>query len=158
MVQGAAVKRPTAAQAHSHPFFWGKARRLQFLMDLSDAVEAREPEDALVQALERRAARVFGASWEPLIERELLEDLGARRKYDYGQLCHLLRAIRNKKSHYYDLGEGVRELLGPMPEGYLSYWASRFPHLLMEAHRALGEFGKRSALPHALAPYFAPDA
>jgi len=62
---------------------------------------------------------VFGVSWEGQIEAELLLDLGARRKYDYGQVCHLLRAIRNKKSHYYDLSEGVRALLGSMPEGYV---------------------------------------
>jgi len=154
MVQGSAAKRPSAGQAHQHPFFWTVSKRLQFLMDLSDAVEVRDPDDALVQALNRRGATVFGASWEGRIEAELLQDLGTRRKYDFGQVCHLLRAIRNKKSHYYDLEEGVRQLLGPMPEGYVSYWASRFPLLLMEVHKALSEFGRRAPLPHALVPYF----
>jgi len=154
MVQWHAAKRPSAQQAYRHPFFWGLPKRLQFLMDLSDAVEAREPEDGLVQALNRRGKKVFGASWESKIEEELLQDLGTRRKYDYAQVCHLLRAIRNKKSHYYDLREEVRQILGGMPEGYVTYWSSRFPSLLMEVHSALSDFSKKSALPHALMPYF----
>jgi hypothetical protein len=52
--------------------------------------------------------------------RTLCPDLGTRRKYDYSQLLHLLRALRNKKSHYYDLPPNVRLLLGDMPLGYLA--------------------------------------
>jgi len=45
-------------QAYSHLFFWSRAKRLQFLMDTSDAIEAREQEDGLVQALNRRGKKV----------------------------------------------------------------------------------------------------
>ena len=89
-------------------------------MDASDALEALDPDHKLVKKVNSRGIGVFTGSWELGLDETLLNDLGTRRKYDFGQLMHLLRAIRNKKSHYYDLPENVRQLLGDMPLGYLS--------------------------------------
>lgn len=46
----------------------------------------------------------------------------------------LLRVIRNKKHHYRDLPEDVQQVVGALPDGYLSYFAKRYPMLLLEAY------------------------
>lgn len=120
MIERDAAKRPTSSRALDHPFLWSGERRLQFLMDASDALEALDAEHTLVKRVNGRGCGVFKGSWEACLEVELLSDLGTRRKYDFASLLHLLRAIRNKKSHYYDLPDDVMTLLGDMPLGYLS--------------------------------------
>ncbi|KAA3674285.1 uncharacterized protein DEA37_0001862 [Paragonimus westermani] len=45
-------------------------------------------------------------------------------------LLDLLRAIRNKRSHFWHLNEHTRDLLGHTQDGLAVYWTSRFPCLL----------------------------
>lgn len=48
--------------------------------------------------------------------------------------------IRNKKNHYRDLPLAVRTELGPIPEGFLHYFTSRFPALLIYVYSVLSCF------------------
>jgi serine/threonine-protein kinase/endoribonuclease IRE1 len=43
----------------------------------------------------------------------------------------LLRAIRNKKHHYQDLPDDIKKELGSTPEGFLNYFTTKFPNLLL---------------------------
>ncbi|KAL2916326.1 bifunctional endoribonuclease/protein kinase ire1 [Polyrhizophydium stewartii] len=126
-------KRPDAASVLRHPFFWTPLQRLTFLQEVSDRFEAesKEPPSALVKLLERGAAKVTGGDWCRRIDRSILDDLGKYRKYDGASVQDLLRALRNKKHHYQDLSASARKGLGPMPSGFLMYFETRFPHLLM---------------------------
>lgn len=47
-------------------------------------------------------------------------------------VCFLLQ-----KHHYHELPPEVQETLGELPEGFVSYFTSRFPRLLMHTHAAL---------------------
>mmetsp|Transcript_27552 Transcript_27552/g.107933 ORF Transcript_27552/g.107933 Transcript_27552/m.107933 type:complete len:222 (+) Transcript_27552:2477-3142(+) len=55
----------------------------------------------------------------------------------------LLRVMRNKRSHYSELGEDVQNILGPMPvegvedprKNYYRYFSDRFPKLFMFVYR-----------------------
>ena len=50
-------------------------------------------------------------------------------------MLDLLRVIRNKKNHFHDLPENVKEMmLGGSTEGYFNFWAKRFPSLLINCH------------------------
>lgn len=49
-------------------------------------------------------------------------------------LQDLLRALRNKRHHFHEASDLVQLLLGHIPDGFLSYWSSRFPDLLMEIY------------------------
>lgn len=42
-----------------------------------------------------------------------------------------------QKHHYHELPPEVQETLGELPEGFVSYFTSRFPRLLMHTHAAL---------------------
>ena len=65
------------------------------------------------------------------LPREFVDSLGKQRKYTGSRLLDLLRALRNKRNHYEDMPEALKRTVGPLPEGYLSFWTLRFPMLLL---------------------------
>ncbi|ORZ35034.1 kinase-like domain-containing protein [Catenaria anguillulae PL171] len=131
--------RPTTGQLLVHPFFWSPARRLNFLADVSDRfeVETKDPPSELVQILEHGAEHVVEGGWTDRIDRSLANNLGKFRKYRGESVVDLLRALRNKKHHYADLPPNVRRALGPLPEGFLSYFTTRFPNLFLHVYRVV---------------------
>jgi serine/threonine-protein kinase/endoribonuclease IRE1 len=75
------------------------------------------------------------------LDHAFINSLGKQRKYTGDRMLDLLRALRNKKNHYEDMDEGVKARVGPLPEGYLSYWTIKFPKLIMACYRCVGECG-----------------
>ncbi|XP_067472371.1 uncharacterized protein [Thunnus thynnus] len=67
----------------------------------------------------------------------LFADLRKFRSYKGGSVRDLLRAMRNKKHHYRELPAEVQETLGSIPDDFVSYFTSRFPHLLMHTYLAM---------------------
>lgn len=49
---------------------------------------------------------------------------------------HVKRCLL-QKHHYHELPSEVQETLGELPEGFVSYFTSRFPRLLMHTYEAL---------------------
>lgn len=136
--------RPTATQVMNHPFFWNGAKRLSFLCDVSDHFE-REPRDPPSMALER--LEEFGedvitnGDFLRRLDRKFVDTLGKQRKYTGSKMLDLLRALRNKKNHYADMPEDVQQRVGVLPEGYLRYWTSKFPGLLMSCWEVVMSLG-----------------
>ncbi|KAJ1733029.1 bifunctional endoribonuclease/protein kinase ire1 [Coemansia biformis] len=95
---------------------------------------------AAVEAAEAAAGGAPGPArprrvvWDRRLDPHLRRDLGKFRKYDGTRLRDLLRIIRNKKSHYQDMPPPLREALGDIPDGYLHYFESRFPYLLLHCY------------------------
>ncbi|ORY82491.1 kinase-like domain-containing protein [Protomyces lactucae-debilis] len=140
--------RPDAATVLQHPFFWSAERRLNFLLDVSDRfeLEERDPPSPLLLLLEAPAQQVVGDNWASKLDRHFLENLGKYRKYKGHSIMDLLRAMRNKKHHYQDLPEQVQQALGPLPQGFLTYFMSRFPLLLLHAYYLVKEHLHEEAL------------
>ena len=131
MLEKDPANRPSATQVSNHPFFWFSQTRLSFLIALSDKLE-HEPLDSITTlSLEANAETIVTRSWDRKLHASLIEDVGKYRKYDYSSVRDLLRLIRNKKNHYHELPTSVKELIGSMPSGYVSYFESKFPKLLM---------------------------
>ena len=143
-------ERPDAATILTHPFFWGAEDRLEFLCHVSDAFESEkynERDDYLSQPL------AYLESYAPLINHDYSGDflralpqafkdtLGKQRKYKGDSLLDLLRALRNKKNHYEDMPEAIKERVGPLPAGYLGFWSRKFPSLLLTCWRVVKELG-----------------
>jgi serine/threonine protein kinase len=125
------TRRPAAQQVVTHPFFWTAAKRLEFLTDFSDAIEKLPPDSPAVLALEAGVGVVFRGSWDRLLDLDLLQDMGKFRRYDPRSLRDLLRLVRNKRHHYLELPQALRERIGGLPHGFLRYFEQRFPRLLL---------------------------
>ena len=46
-----------------------------------------------------------------------------------------------QKNHYQDLPDNVKRHLGPMPEGFLSYFTRRYPRLFLHVHSVVANTG-----------------
>jgi serine/threonine protein kinase len=165
-------QRPPASALLGHPFFWNDARKLQFLIDVSDALFERPESRHLRYEIERGCeSNVLGpkGNWSLRIDTSVLLSLRGR-SYNGSSVVDLLRLARNKRTHYYQQPDDVKALLGPIPvdddpkesrggtetaEGdsgmshnLYTYFAQRFPNLFMHVY----EFAIRSGL--ALSEHF----
>ncbi|KAI9894501.1 MAG: bifunctional endoribonuclease/protein kinase ire1 [Vezdaea aestivalis] len=136
MIQHAPRFRLDATQVMLHPFFWSPEKRLNFLVDVSDhfEFEPREPPSAHLLELEKVGITVHNNDFLKRLDRAFTDTLGKQRKYTSSRMLDLLRALRNKKNHYQDMPENVKIHVGPLPEGYLSYWTVKFPALLLQCY------------------------
>ncbi|KAF7698222.1 serine/threonine-protein kinase/endoribonuclease IRE1-like [Silurus meridionalis] len=130
-------KRPSAERVLKHPFFWSLEKQLQFFQDVSDRIEKEPLDGPIVRQLERGGRAVVKGDWREHITLPLQTDLRKFRSYKGGSVRDLLRAMRNKKHHYRELPEEVRETLGSIPDDFISYFTSRFPQLLLHTHVAM---------------------
>ncbi|KAF2499218.1 kinase-like protein [Lophium mytilinum] len=156
MLENKPEDRPTALQVMQHPFFWSAEKRLNFLCDCSDhwEREPRDPPSAQLLTLEAFIPEVLDKKRDFLgkLDRAFIASLGKQRKYTGDRMLDLLRALRNKKNHYEDMDETVKAKVGPLPAGYLEYWTSRFPKLLMACHYAVTQCGLQNE--PRFRPYF----
>ncbi|XP_074052350.1 serine/threonine-protein kinase/endoribonuclease IRE2 isoform X2 [Macrotis lagotis] len=129
--------RPSAQYVLAHPFFWSRAKELQFFQDVSDRVEKEAAEGPLVTALEAGSKIVVKQNWHNHISGPLQSDLRKFRSYKGTSVRDLLRAMRNKRHHYQELPMEVRQALGQVPEEFIQYFTSRFPRLLLHTHKAM---------------------
>ncbi|KAK6376294.1 bifunctional endoribonuclease/protein kinase ire1 [Exophiala oligosperma] len=148
-------QRPDTHEILRHPYFWDVADKLEFLCDVSDCFEreknsignihdenaVRSPEEnealAELAGLEALAPNVIGPSRDFLraLPKSFISEMGKQRKYSGSKMIDLLRVIRNKKNHFHDLPEDVKEqMLGGSARGYYEFWAKRFPSLLINCH------------------------
>ncbi|XP_077389092.1 serine/threonine-protein kinase/endoribonuclease IRE1 [Festucalex cinctus] len=129
--------RPTAECVLKHPFFWSLEKELQFFQDVSDRIEKEPLDGTIVRQLERGGRAVVKSDWREHITVPLQTDLRRFRSYRGGSVRDLLRAMRNKKHHYRELPAEVQETLGSIPDDFVSYFTSRFPHLLTHTYLAM---------------------
>ncbi|KFV72504.1 Serine/threonine-protein kinase/endoribonuclease IRE1, partial [Struthio camelus australis] len=137
MISSESQKRPSAPVVLMHPFFWSQEKQLQFFQDVSDRIEKEPAEGPIVSALEAGGRSIVRVNWRMHISLPLQTDLRKFRTYKGGSVRDLLRAMRNKKHHYHELPVDVQEALGSVPDDFVQYFTSRFPHLLLHTHRAM---------------------
>lgn len=133
MLKANPKERPSARDVMSHPFFWSPKKRLNFLCDVSDHFEKepRDPPSPALQELEGYAVDVCRQDFLKHLGKDFVESMGKQRKYTGTRMLDLLRALRNKKNHYEDMSDKLKKDVGPLPDGYLSFWTRRFPNLLI---------------------------
>ena len=138
MIANDPSKRPAAATVLKHPFFWPKFQKLNFLLKVSDRLEAekRDPISHLLVELEKSAHTIIGNNdWSSRMDRSFMDNLGKYRKYHFDRVMDLLRALRNKYHHFMDLPEELADVMGSPPDGFYDYFNRRFPNLLIEVYR-----------------------
>ncbi|CAL8330900.1 unnamed protein product [Lota lota] len=137
MISAAPESRPSTSCVLKHPFFWIPEKQLLFFQDVSDRIEKEPGEGPIVVRLETAGRAVVRTNWRMHISVPLQTDLRKFRTYKGNSVRDLLRAMRNKKHHYHELPKEVQDTLGEVPEGFVSYFTSRFPRLLLHTHNAL---------------------
>ncbi|NXX81119.1 ERN1 endoribonuclease, partial [Urocolius indicus] len=137
MISPEPQQRPSAPMVLAHPFFWSQEKQLQFFQDVSDRIEKEPAEGPIISGLETGARLVVRTNWRMHISLPLQMDLRKFRTYKGGSVRDLLRAMRNKKHHYHELPPDVRAALGSIPDGFVQYFTSRFPRLLLHTHGAM---------------------
>jgi len=141
--------RMSAEDVVAHPFFWSSEQQLQFLLEASDRFESEPVHSEMRMCLESQAEAVVGPRWDQVLHQGLLDNLHKYRKYDFSSVRDCLRVIRNKRNHYRDLPMEIREELGDLPGGFLRYFTTRFPALLIYVYSVLACFVLAS--PHSTA-------
>ncbi|XP_060605820.1 serine/threonine-protein kinase/endoribonuclease IRE1-like [Ruditapes philippinarum] len=129
--------RPLAKMVLKHPFFWSLERQLSFFQDVSDRIEKESESSLVVKKLEWGGDRVVKGDWRNHISMELQNDLRKFRTYKGQNVRDLLRAMRNKKHHYRELPDDVKESLGSVPDQFVRYFTTRFPRLLIHTYTAM---------------------
>ncbi|XP_071671280.1 serine/threonine-protein kinase/endoribonuclease IRE2 isoform X3 [Patagioenas fasciata] len=145
--------RPTAPAVLVHPFFWSQEKQLQFFQDVSDRIEKEPAAGPILSALEAGGRAVVRTNWRMHISLPLQTDLRKFRTYKGGSVRDLLRAMRNKKHHYHELPADVQAALGSVPDGFVQYFTSRFPRLLLHTHGAM----RGCARERLFQPYYGQD-
>lgn len=86
----------------------------------------------------------------------------AARHEEQGTSCppHILHCttvphtpLLPQKHHYHELPAEVREALGSVPDGFVQYFTSRFPRLLLHTHSAM----QLCAHERLFRPYYSPE-
>eukprot|EP00978_Attheya_sp_CCMP212_P011686 scaffold28952_cov58-Attheya_sp.AAC.2 len=138
--------RPTASQICEHPFFWKSTKRLGFLCEFSDRLEADlasmtdkgcvgvSPISVDVFKIERNAAQIVGTAWDTELDPDLINNVSKFRTYDPSSVRDCLRIIRNKHHHFDELPPRVKDRIGGNLDGLLQYFESKFPQLLMHCY------------------------
>lgn len=137
MIQSKPSDRPPIGTILKYPLFWSNADQLQFLQDVSDRIDKEERSSEVLRRVERRSKEIFGYDWINCLSQDLQTDLRNFRKYKSNSTCHLLRAIRNKRHHYRELPGELKLSLGEIPDGFMTYFSSRFPELIVHIYEAM---------------------
>ncbi|EDR22375.1 hypothetical protein, conserved [Entamoeba dispar SAW760] len=119
--------RPTAEQIMALPLFWDFNKKLNFIKSASDLFEM-DPSMIITRELD---ASGIGIRWHQSLDPGLVDSLVKFRKYDFNKTRDLLRAIRNKSHHFYNLPKNEQNLFTSFPDGFYLYFYKRFPGLLI---------------------------
>ena len=159
--------RPSAEEVLRHPFFWNSEKRLEFICAVSDVLEAEEQlakkaqiEDAppgfnapaVVELPMRDAIDQISvitgdtkhSAWHKELDRQVFQDLTKHRYYMVNKVHDLLRAIRNKRNHFHESPDQVKEIIGASPSEAWEYFERRYPGMLMECYRVMQQFRPKS--------------
>mgnify|MGYP001032617077 FL=1 len=127
MIQFESHLRPPATYIAKHPLFWSYEKKLNFMLELSDKLETNK--SLLELNLESECKHVLKSPWNLTLDPLLLKNLGKYRRYNFTSVKDLLRVIRNKKNHYHELPQELKDKLGQVPEEFYRYFECQFPEL-----------------------------
>jgi serine/threonine-protein kinase/endoribonuclease IRE1 len=131
MISSDIAQRPTADYIYQHCMFWNAQTKLNFLQDLSDLLEAEGNGSLLEIELEQYCRAILNQPWDLALGTEFMANLGKYRKYDSLSIKDLLRVIRNKMHHYHELPDDLKKVVGPLPDGFYSFFDKKFPTMFI---------------------------
>lgn len=139
--------RPKASDIINHPLLWSSEEMLFFFHKIGDCIQDKTDSSiiAFKKMLEDGAATVFDGSWMVKLDKAVQGDCKGFKKQE-GELCGLLRVIRNKIEHFEKLGTGLRKIYLGSHEGVVKYFVSHFPVLLLHTYHTVIKSGLKDKL------------
>ena len=147
MIEKDPKKRINIKEIIDHPFFWEEGQKLSLLQEFSDYIESNNSKFSENFEQKAQNLQIFGATnWDRNLEDCVvsvqllilsllivlkLKEIQNYRQYDFKSTQELIRVIRNKKNHYYELSLEARLVLGKVPDGVFNYFNNKFPKLFM---------------------------
>ncbi|XP_076021930.1 uncharacterized protein LOC143012605 [Genypterus blacodes] len=101
MIDAEPSKRPRVEECLSHPFFWDKKRRVEYLRRIGNKKEVAkylDPDPELLESLKQHGGESF-SQWKDKFPAELVQKLEGKKPYSE-HTFGLLRFIRNFYEHY----------------------------------------------------------
>ena len=138
------TERNNASQVVSHPLIWNAQETLDFFHRVGNFIKSNELKKTKTnnyqnfnERLEENAAKVIGGDgdWLLRMDKVLRNDVGWLKKHRK-EVTGIVQTIRNKGEHYHEFGDEKKELYGEYPEGFLKYFTSRFPLIVLETYKA----------------------
>ncbi|KAK2863215.1 hypothetical protein Q5P01_002748 [Channa striata] len=103
MINEDPTKRPKVEECLSHPFFWDRQKRVEYLKNIGNTEEAsncRKADQELIGSLEKCAGDGSFKQWKTKFPPELVQRMDAKNKAYPDNALGLLRFIRNLYVHY----------------------------------------------------------
>lgn len=123
--------RTTAQKVTNNPLFWKADKLLNFIVDISNKLEKRDSLSEIMRnEIKIIEVDVVGDDWFQKLDAAVVGNLQQRRGYNKGSMEDLIRAIRNKRAHYEETSQEIKEFFGELPDKFLRYWLNRFPKLI----------------------------
>ncbi|RKP20629.1 kinase-like protein [Rozella allomycis CSF55] len=129
LIRNIPSQRISAEEALLHPYFWNANKCLNFIQEVSDFTDKLDKGDHRLHSLEKRNLHVYEKEWTRKLDRIFLLDIFQFRNYDQKSLKDLLR-----RHHYHEIDPQVQKIIGSLPNGYWTYFSSRFPNLLLQVY------------------------
>lgn len=128
--------RITAQRVTIYPLFWDAEKVLNFIVDISNKLEKRDSLSVEIRnEMNATANDVVGADWLQKLDKVVVQNLQQRRGYKGNSMEDLIRAIRNKRAHYEESSDEIKQIFGELPDQFLNYWTSRYPKLVHRLYR-----------------------
>ncbi|KAL4494484.1 hypothetical protein ABPG72_019894 [Tetrahymena utriculariae] len=134
MIHNDQNKRLTVKECLKHPFFWNTLQKFSFICEFSDYIETFDTENKYSELIEQQAKSLNvleGNRWDKNVDKSLISDTKVFKFYNYGQVRDLIRLIRNRKSHYHELSENSKDIVGDTLDDMFDYFDERFPKLFI---------------------------
>lgn len=123
--------RMTAQRVTTNPLFWEAEKVLNFIVDISNKLEKRDSlSEEIRNEMKATVGDIVGDDWMQKLDKAIVHNLQQRRGYKGNSMEDLIRAIRNKRAHYEESSDEIKQLFGELPDKFLNYWISRFPKLV----------------------------
>ncbi|XP_053407524.1 serine/threonine-protein kinase/endoribonuclease IRE2-like [Mercenaria mercenaria] len=154
----APTDRPSAQEVKNHPALWNMEKVLDFYKKTSNLSMGLPVNNAPFTKNPIQVITGTGNQMIPCqpfdwyqkltlsVQQDLFPNVYGRRshhgkgkgpRYDRLSVDSLIRAIRNNNEHYYELSINLQNEYGSYPTGFLNYWTTKFPGLLMYAYDAM---------------------
>ncbi|XP_042257116.1 serine/threonine-protein kinase/endoribonuclease IRE1-like isoform X1 [Thunnus maccoyii] len=104
MIDGKPENRPTAQECLTHPFFWPKEKKFEYLRRIANrkgVAMFKEASQELISSLESHAEDGYFKDWKDKFPKELVQKMDGKKKEpcNYDNVLALLRFIQNACEH-----------------------------------------------------------